>query len=76
MEFIFGLTLHVWSRVKTIELGYHRYADKYSMLKHINDYLKKRRNVPVFESIDLNNLNRIVVRPKRLNAGSENDKEV
>ena len=71
-----GITLHVLSRVKIIKLGYHHYADKYNMLKHINDYLKKRRNVPAFESIDLNNLNRVVVRPKRLNSGSENDKEV
>jgi cell division protein FtsQ len=71
-----GITLHVWARVKIIKLGYHHYTDKYTMLKQINAYLKKRRDVPVFESIDLNNLNRIVVRPKRLKAGSENDKEV
>lgn len=71
-----GITLQVWARVKIIKLGYHHYADKYTMLKHINVYLKKRRNVPVFESIDLNNLNRIVVRPKKIKVGSENDKEV
>ena len=71
-----GITLQVWTRVKIIKLGYHHYADKYTMLKHINVYLKKRRNVPVFESIDLNNLNRIVVRPKKIKVGSENDKEV
>jgi cell division protein FtsQ len=71
-----GITLHVWARVKIIKLGYHHYADKYTMLKHINVYLKKRRDVSVFESIDLNNLNRIVVRPKKLKVGSENDKEV
>jgi cell division protein FtsQ len=71
-----GITLQVRSRVKIIKLGYHHYTDKYSMLSHIQVQLKKRRNVPVFESIDLNNLNRIVVRPRRHKAGSENDKEV
>ena len=71
-----GLTLRAWAQVKTIKLGYHHYADKYTMLKQINVYLKKRRDVPVFESIDLKNLNRIVVSPKRRKAGSENDKEV
>ena len=71
-----GVTLHVWARIKIIKLGYHHYADKYSMLKHITVYLKKRRDDSVFESIDLNNINRIVVRPKRLKARSENDKEV
>lgn len=71
-----GITLLVWKQLKTIKLGYHRYTDKYTMLKHIIVYLKKRRGFPVFDRIDLNNLNRIVVSPKRLNTTSENDKEV
>ena len=71
-----GITLHAGVQLKTIKLGYHRYTDKYTMLKQIIVYLKKRRGFPVFDRIDLNNLNRIVVSPKRLNATSENDKEV
>ena len=71
-----GITLHAGSQLKTIKLGYHRYTDKYTMLKQIIVYLKKRRSFPVFDRIDLNNLNRIVVSPKRLNTASENDKEV
>ncbi|UCG05093.1 MAG: FtsQ-type POTRA domain-containing protein [Desulfobacterales bacterium] len=71
-----GLTLHALSRVKTINLGYHNYADKYAMLRHIIAYLKQTPNVPVFERIDLNNLNRIVVSPKRDNAPEGENKEV
>jgi cell division protein FtsQ len=71
-----GLTLHARTQVKTIKLGYDHYADKYNMLKHIIVYLKKKQNFPVFDRIDLNNLNRIVVSPKRRNAPAGEDKEV
>ena len=60
-----GLTLHVMTQVKTINLGYHKYSDKYTILKHIIVHLRKKRNFPVFDRIDLNNLNRIVVSPKK-----------
>jgi cell division protein FtsQ len=71
-----GLTLHALSRVKTINLGYHNYADKYAMLRHIIAYLKQTPNVPVFERIDLNNLNRIVVSPRKHKVPEEKNKEV
>ena len=71
-----GLTLHAGTRVKTIKLGYHQYPHKYSMLKHIMVYLKKRQALPVFDRIDLNNLNRIVISPRRSKAPSGDDKEV
>jgi cell division protein FtsQ len=71
-----GLTLHVTTQVKTINLGYHKYSDKYTMLKHIIVNLRKKRNFPVFDRIDLNNLNRIIVCPKKTNASQGNDKEV
>jgi len=71
-----GLTLHVMTQVKTINLGYHKYLDKYNMLKHIIANLGKKRNFPVFDRIDLNNLNRIVVSPIKINAPAGNDKEV
>jgi len=71
-----GLTLQAGMRVRTIKLGYHRYPHKYSMLKHIMGYLKKRQRLPVFDRIDLNNLNRIVISPRRAKASSGDDKEV
>jgi hypothetical protein len=55
-----GLTLHALTRVKTISLGYHNYADKYAMLRYIIAYLKQTPKVAAYERIDLNNLNRIV----------------
>lgn len=71
-----GLTLHVLTPVKTINLGYHKYSDKFTMLKHIIAALRKKRNSPIFDRIDLNNLNRIVVCPKRINVPAGDDKEV
>ena len=71
-----GLTLQAGMRVQTIKLGYHQYPHKYSMLKHIMGYLKKRQTLPVFDRIDLNNLNRIVISPRRAKTPSGDDKEV
>lgn len=71
-----GLTLHALARVKTISLGYHNYADKYAMLRHIIAYLKQTPNVSAFEHIDLNNLNRVVVSPRKARVPVEKNKEV
>jgi cell division protein FtsQ len=71
-----GLTLQAGMRVRTIKLGYHQYPHKYSMLKHIMGYLKKRQKLLVFDRIDLNNLNRIVISPPRAKTPSGDDKEV
>ena len=71
-----GLTLHAGTQVGIIKLGYHQYPHKYSMLKHIIMVLNKRQTLPVFDRIDLNNLNRIVVSPRRSKAPSGDDKEV
>jgi len=71
-----GLTLQAGTRVRTIKLGYHQYPHKYSMLKHIMVYLKNRQTLPVFDRIDLNNLNRIVISPRRSKAPPGDDKEV
>jgi len=71
-----GLTLQAGTQVRTIKLGYHQYPHKYSMLKHIIVYLKQRQTLPVFDRIDLNNLNRIVISPRRSKAPSGDDKEV
>ncbi|MBW2410927.1 MAG: FtsQ-type POTRA domain-containing protein [Deltaproteobacteria bacterium] len=71
-----GLTLHAGTQVGIIKLGYHRYPHKYNMLKHIMMVLNKRQTLPVIDRIDLNNLNRIVVSPRRSKAPSGDDKEV
>ena len=70
-----GLTLHALTRVKTIRLGYHNYADKYAMLRYIIAYLKQTPNVAAYERIDLNNLNRIVVSPRKNKVPEEKNKE-
>ncbi len=71
-----GLTLHAGTQIGIIKLGYHQYPHKYSMLRHIMMVLKKRQTLPVFDRIDLNNLNRIVISPRRSKAPSGDDKEV
>ena len=70
-----GITLHALTRVKTISLGYHNYADKYAMLRYIIAYLKRTPRVAAYERIDLNNLNRIVVSPKKHKVPEEKNKE-
>ena len=71
-----GLTLHVRTQVGIIKLGYHQYPNKYSMLKHIIMVLKNRQTLPVFDRIDLINLNRIVISPIRSKDPSGDNKEV
>ncbi len=48
-------------RVKAIKLGYNDYPNKYDGLKNVLFYLNKKSCFSDFDSIDLNNLNRIVV---------------
>lgn len=54
---IAGLSIN---RIKAVKLGYNNYPDKYGRLKEILFYLGKQ-NIVNIDSIDLNNLNRIVV---------------
>ena len=70
-----GITLQALTRVKTISLGYHHYAEKYAMLRYIIAYLKQTPKAAVYERIDLNNLNRIVVRPMKHEVPEEKNKE-
>ena len=70
-----GLTVHALIRVKTINLGYHNYADKYAMLRYIIAYLKRTPKIAAYERIDLNNLNRIVVSPRKHRVPEEKNKE-
>jgi len=71
-----GLTIYAFDRIKAIKIGYNNYPDKYAKLKNILLYLKKRRRFSHIESIDLNNLNRIVVNPMKRESPAGNHKEV
>ena len=71
-----GLTIYAFDRIKAIKIGYNNYPDKYAKLKNILLYLKKRRGFSHIESIDLNNLNRIVVNPMKIESPAGNHKEV
>jgi cell division protein FtsQ len=75
-----GLTLHASyyasGRVRAIKLGYNDYPSKYVMLKNILFHLQKRDHFPDFDSIDLNNVNRIVVNPVKVESPAGNHKEV
>jgi len=75
-----GLTLHASyyesERIRAIKLGYNDYPSKYVMLKKILFHLQKRDRFPDFDSIDLNNVNRIVVNPVKVESPAGNHKEV
>ena len=71
-----GLTIYAFDRIKAIKIGYNDYPSKYAMLKDVLFYLKKKGNFSRIESIDLNNLNRIVVNPAKKEAAAEAHKEV
>jgi cell division protein FtsQ len=71
-----GLTLEAFDQSKIIKLGYSNYAGKYARLKSVLPYLNRERNLKDFESIDLNNLDRIVLNPKPMDPPVGNHKEV
>ncbi len=71
-----GLTVYAFDKPKAIKLGYNRYPDKLNSLKNILFHLRARHEFVDFESIDLNNLNRIVVNPVRIKSPQEDQKEV
>jgi cell division protein FtsQ len=75
-----GLTLHASyyapERIRAIKLGYNDYASKFIMLKNILFHLQKRDRFPDFDSLDLKNVNRIVVNPVKVESPAGNHKEV
>ncbi len=56
-----GLTLYAFNPIKAIKIGYDNYPGKYDRLKSVFLYLKNKQNFSGFNSIDLINLNRIVL---------------
>jgi cell division protein FtsQ len=71
-----GLTIYAFDRIKVIKIGYNDYSNKYDRLKNILVHLKKRQGFSHLESIDLNNINRIVVHPTTMESPAGDHKEV
>jgi cell division protein FtsQ len=75
-----GLTLHMLDdasfKINKIKLGYNNYQNKYDKLQHILTYLGTEDTLSGFNSIDLNNLNRIIVTPVNIEAPISNNKEI
>jgi cell division protein FtsQ len=60
-----GITLQTRKGPKTVKLGFQNYARKYAMLRRLLAYLEQHRpgGWRELETVDLNNLDRIVVEP-------------
>jgi cell division protein FtsQ len=70
-----GLTLFMTDErhpggYRTVVLGFEDFDEKYATLERIDAYLRKKGHYAGFKSIDLNNLNRIIVHP--MATGAEN----
>ncbi len=73
-----GLTLYPADTVREIRIGYHEYSNKYAVLRKIFKYIKneKIKHFADFDSIDLNNLNRVVLVPVKTEKPAKDRKEV
>ena len=71
-----GLTIYAFDRIKEIKIGYNDYPTKYDRLKNILVHLKELPELSHLESIDLNNLNRIVIHPTKRESPAQGHKEV
>jgi len=71
-----GITVYAFENARAIKLGYEDFAGKYGRLKNVLGYLKARPNDPDFESIDLVNVDRIVINPVRSEPSAADHKEV
>jgi cell division protein FtsQ len=71
-----GLSIFAFDHIREIKIGYNNYTDKYAMLKDVLFYLEKNGEFSRLESIDLNNLNSIVVNPVKIESDAKDHKEV
>ncbi|MBW2568804.1 MAG: FtsQ-type POTRA domain-containing protein [Deltaproteobacteria bacterium] len=71
-----GITLYAFDRGKSIKLGYNNFSKKYNHLKNVLYYINKQHIFQDFESIDLNNINRIVINPIRIESPAIDHTEV
>ncbi len=65
-----GITLHTINSIKTIKLGYNNFSDKYKRFKNILYYIKERNDFPNIISIDLNNPDRVVANPVKIESSA------
>lgn len=74
-----GLTLRMpgarRDRIRNVKLGYNDYQDKLKRLNVILIYLNNNRHVTDFDTIDLNNVHRIVVNPTGKKNSAKSPKE-
>ena len=71
-----GLTLYAFDKPKAILLGYDDYPNKYKSLESLLVHLSTKNELSDFDSIDLNNIKRIVVNPVRIETPVKEHKEV
>jgi len=71
-----GLTVYANNNFGALKLGYDDYPSKYKRLQEVLFYLKKNQKIPILNSIDLNNPNRIVVNLNLKNKPATGHKEV
>lgn len=71
-----GLTIYAFDQIKEIKIGYNDYPSKYDRLENILVRLKELPELSRLESIDLNNINRIVVHPTTVESPARGHKEV
>lgn len=71
-----GLTVYADDNARTIKLGYEDYPSKYGRLKNVLGYLKTRSQASAFNTIDLVDVDRIVVNPSGKEPPSAAHKEV
>ncbi|MDI6686649.1 MAG: FtsQ-type POTRA domain-containing protein [Desulfobacterales bacterium] len=70
-----GITLYAFDGIKAIKLGYNNYPNKYERLKNVLFYMEKGHVFSDFDTIDLKNLDRIVVNPVRIGSPAMDYKE-
>jgi hypothetical protein len=71
-----GITVYAFDKTMAIKLGFEDYASKYGRLQNVLGYLRTRSDNSDLSSIDLINLDRIVINPVRTESPGANHKEV
>ncbi len=71
-----GVVIYPVGRIKKIKMGYMNFPDKYNKLRAVLAFLDASQAVADFDSINLNNLQRVVVSHSRNDSLSEKRKEV
>jgi cell division protein FtsQ len=71
-----GITVYAFESARAIKLGYKDYPLKYGRLRHVLGYLNTRPHTADFDSIDLVNMDRIVINPIKSKPSVTDHKEV